>query len=74
MLEGLIQAYFDAFGKGWTPRDGFDSRLLDSPRSHSALSSFKVLEGELRHDEKLDRVRYYRNRPQRLRKLRAADG
>ncbi len=73
MLEGLIHAYFDAFEKGWAPRDLTPSHLLDSPRSQTALSSFRELEGNTRHVEKLDRRKRRRFGPRRLFKLGASN-
>jgi len=38
MIEGLIQAYFAAFARGWQSRDDPVSRFRDSPREQSTLS------------------------------------
>ena len=55
MLEGMMQAYLEAFGRGWRPHDDLHARLRDSPGQFSALQSRSFREGDLRHDETSDR-------------------
>jgi hypothetical protein len=35
MLEGLIQSYFSAFGRGWAPRDELAYVMHESRRARS---------------------------------------
>jgi|GEM_PF-7134799 len=54
MLEGLIQAYIENFGRGWQPRDERGPRFRDSPSLQSALSSLTSNQGEKSYAETRD--------------------
>lgn len=54
MLEGLIQAYSESFGRGWQPRDERSPRFRDSPSQQSALSSVASNQGEKSYAETRD--------------------
>ena len=67
MLEGIMQAYLEAFGRGWQPRDERHARLRDSPGQNSALQSRSFREGDLKHDETSDRGKRFGIGSHRLR-------
>ena len=67
MLEGIMQAYLEAFGRGWQPRDDRPARLRDSPGQFSALQSRSFREGDLKHDETSDRGKRFDFGTRRLR-------
>ena len=60
MLEGLMQSYLDAFGKGWAPRDTFPARKND-------LRSGKVR--RMQHATTPE-ITHRQSRPHRARSLR----
>ena len=67
MLEGLIQAYFDAFERAWVPRCEPDPRVRDSQTQRTALSSPQTDEGETRYVETHHMGQRRGARPHRLR-------
>jgi len=67
MLEGLIQSYFDAFGRAWVPRCETNAQVRDSQSRRSALSSPQTVEGETKHVETHHNGQRTRTGPYRLR-------
>lgn len=67
MIDGLMQAYLESFGRVWQPRDERHQRFRDSPSQQTALSSRQSNQGETSYADKMDGRKRRGNRPYRLR-------
>ena len=67
MLEGLIQAYIESFGRAWQPREERYAPFRDSPSARTALSSPQSNQGEKSYVQKRDGRLRRGFRPKRLR-------